>query len=128
MGFSETMKELLDQGLAVSKEMAAKAGEKAQDWGAKGLEASKEFASKAGTKLQELGEKGAIMLEIKQLEGKTKKLISLLGAEVYSLFEQEKPFSAEEPLIDNILKQITALKELLEAKETDLKNVGKKPE
>ena len=128
MGFSETMKELLDQGLAVSKELAAKAGEKAQDWGTKGLAASKDLASKAGTKLQELGEKGSLMLEIKQLEGKTKKLISLLGAEIYSLFEQEKPFSAEDPLIENILSQITTLKEMMEAKETELKNVGKKTE
>ena len=125
MGFSETLKELLDQGLAVSKELASKAGEKAQDWGTKGLEASKEFASKAGAKLQELGEKGALMLEIKQLEGKTKKLISLLGAEIYSLYDQEKPFSAEDPLIENILSQITSLKEILENKETELKNIGK---
>jgi hypothetical protein len=125
MGFSETIKELLDQGLAVSKDLAAKAGEKAQDWGARGLEASKDFASKAGAKLQELGEKGVLMLEIKQLEGKTKKLISLLGAEIYSFYEQEKPFSAEEPLIENILGQITTLKEILEKKEIELKNVGK---
>ena len=125
MGFSETMKELLDQGLVVSKELASKAGEKAQDWGSKGLEASKEFASKAGAKLQELGEKGALMLEIKQLEGKAKKLISLLGAEVYSLFEQGQPFSAEVSEIEKILEQITQLKETLEKKETDLKNVGK---
>ena len=125
MGFSETLKELLDQGLVVSKELATKAGEKAQDWGTKSLEASKELATKAGAKLQELGEKGAIMLEIKQLEGKTKKLISLLGAEAYSLFEQGKPFSAEESEIEKILSQITSMKELLEKKETDLKNVGK---
>jgi hypothetical protein len=128
MGFTETVKELLDQGLAVSKELASKAGEKAQDWGAKGLEASKELASKAGAKLQELGEKGALMLELKQLESKTKKLISLLGAQVYSLHEEEKPFGADEPLIENILSQINALKETMETKETELKNVGKKPD
>ena len=125
MGFSETMKELLDQGMVVSKELASKAGEKAQDWGAKGLEASKELAAKAGAKLQELGEKGALMLEIKQLEGKTKKMVTLLGAEAYSLFEQGQPFSAEVSEIEKILGQITLLKETLEKKETELKNVGK---
>ena len=128
MGFSDTLKELLDQGMAVSKELASKAGEKAQDWGLKGLEVSKDLASKAGAKLQELGEKGALMLEIKQLEGKTKKMISLLGAQAYSLYEEEKPFGVEEPLIENILSQITSLKELLENKEAELKNIGKKPE
>ena len=125
MGFSETIKELLDQGMVVSRDLAGKAGEKAQNWGAKGLEATKGFASKAGAKLQELGEKGALMLEIKSLEIKTRKLVSLLGAEIYSLYEQEKPFSAEDPLIENILSQITSLKELMENKETELKNVGK---
>ena len=121
MGFNDTLKKLLDQGLAVSKDMAAKAGEKAQDWGVKGLEASRGFASKAGAKLQELGEKGALILEIKNLEGQARKLIGLLGAEVYSLFEQGKPFSAEESGIEKILGQITAVKETLEKKETELK-------
>ena len=128
MGFSETLKQLVDQGLVVSKDLAAKAGEKAQDWGTKGLEASKELASKAGAKLQELGEKGALMLEIKSLEGKTKKLVSLLGAQVYGLYEQEKPFTAKTAAVKQILEQINTLKETLEKKEADLKKVGKKAE
>ena len=121
MGFSETLKVLLDQGMSVSKELAAKAGEKAQDWGSKGLRASKDFAAKAGAKLQELGEKGALILEIKQLEGKTKKLIGLLGVAVYNLYEQKKPIGAVEPEIEQILNQITSLKETMENKETELK-------
>jgi len=121
MGFNDTMKKLLDQGLAVSKDLAGKAGGTAQEWGTKGLEASREFASKAGAKLQELGEKGALILEIKNLEGKAKKLIGLLGAEVYSLFEQGKPFTAEESETGKILEQITMVKETLEKKETELK-------
>ena len=58
MSFSEKMKEMLDQGVAASKEFAAKAGAKAQD----------------------LGERGVLMLEIKQLENQTEKLIGRLGA------------------------------------------------
>ena len=125
MGFSETIKELLDQGLAVSKDLAVKAGEKAQDWGTKGLEASMGFASKAGAKLQELGEKGVLMLEIKQLEGQTKKLIGLLGVEHYRLVEQGA-FSADNPEIVQILGQITSIKEILEKKEAELKSIGAK--
>ena len=121
MGFSETLNKLMDQGLQVSKELAVKAGEKAQDWGTKGLEASREFASKAGAKLQELGEKGALLLEIKQLEGQLKKLISLLGAEVYRLHADGKSISADTPEIEKILGQINTLKETLEKKENDLK-------
>ena len=125
MGWSDTLKELFDQGLAVSKDMAIKAGEKAQDLGSKSLEASKDFASKAGAKLQELGEKGVLMLEIKQLEGQAKKLIGFLGAEHYRLFEAGS-FSADAPEIERILTQITSVKETLEKKETELKNVGAK--
>ena len=121
MGFNETLKKLLDQGLVVSRDLAAKAGEKAQDWGTRGLEASRGFASKAGAKLQELGEKSAIILEIKNLESQTKKLISLLGAEVYRLYEQKQPFSAEESEIEKILGQVDIVKETMEKKETELK-------
>jgi hypothetical protein len=128
MGFSETLKELFDQGVEVSKDLASKAGEKAQDWGAKGLEASRGFAAKAGAKLQELGEKGSLMLDIKQLESQTRKLIALLGAEVYRLYEQDKTLNAEDGEIVKILEQLDTLKENLEKKETELKNVGKPQE
>jgi len=146
MGFSDTLKELLDQGMVVSKDLAAKAGEKAQDLGAKGMEASRGFAAKAGAKLQELGEKGVLTLEIKQLEGQIKKLIGLLGAEVYRFMEQggsaandaESPPEAENaanensrgfpPEIRKIYDQITSVKETIERKETELKNIGAKGE
>ena len=120
MGFSETLKKLVDQGMEVSKEAAAKAGEKAQDWGTKGLKASQNFAAKAGAKIQEMGEKSALKLEIKHLEGQTRKLISFLGAAVYSLYEQEKPFSADIPEMDTIFSQINTMKEQLEKKEIEL--------
>ena len=84
MTFSERMRELLEQGAVVSKEFAAKAGEKAQDWGSRGLSASREFAAKAGAKAQELGEIGVLKLEIKQFEAQAQKLIARLGAEAYS--------------------------------------------
>jgi hypothetical protein len=125
MSFSDTLKELLDQGLAVSREMAAKAGEKAQDWGGKGLEASKEFAAKAGAKVQELGEKGVLMLEIKQLEGQAKKLLGLLGVEVYSLFEKGATIASDEPEIQRILGEIASVKEAIDKRETEFKNAGK---
>ena len=121
MGFSETLKELLDQGLATSKEIAAKAGTKAQDLGAKGLKASGEIASKAGAKLQELGEKSALSVEIKTLEGQTKKLISLLGAEVYRLSVEGKTVSNKKPEIKKILDQISSVREAMEQKEAELK-------
>jgi hypothetical protein len=122
MGFSDTLKELLDQGLQVSKELAAKAGEKAQEWGGKGLEASKEFASKAGAKVQELGEKGVLAIEIKHLEGQLKKLMARLGVEVYRAFEKgETALSSEDPQIREMLDEVASVKAAIETREMELK-------
>ncbi|MDR0401984.1 MAG: hypothetical protein LBH35_00175 [Treponema sp.] len=119
MGFSDTLKELVDQGLQVSREAAVKAGEKAQEWGEKGLEASKEFAAKAGAKVQEAGEKGVLMLEIKQLESQAKKLLGRLGVEVYRAFEAGA-FDSGDPKIEAALKEISSVKEVIERKEREL--------
>jgi hypothetical protein len=121
MGFSDTLKDILDQGLAVSRDLASKAGAKAQVWGGKGFEASKDFASKAGAKIQEMGEKGVLMLEIKQLESQAKKLISRLGAEVYSAHVKGVPINAEDPYLKTSLEEIAAVKEIIEKKEAELK-------
>ncbi|MDR2470883.1 MAG: hypothetical protein LBD09_02080 [Treponema sp.] len=126
MGFSDTLRELLDQGLAVSRDLAARAGEKAQDLSVRGLEAAGEFAVKAGAKVQELGEKGVLALEIKQLESQAKKLLGLLGAEAYSLYERGGSWNQDEPGLRNIFDEIAAVRNVLEQKEADLKNRGKK--
>ncbi|MDR2313877.1 MAG: hypothetical protein LBE02_05020 [Spirochaetaceae bacterium] len=121
MGFSDTLKELLDQGLQVSREIAARAGGKAQDWGSRGLEATKDFAVKAGAKVQELGERGVLMLEIKQLEGQTKKLLGRFGVELYKIFENGvSTVSVDEPEIKAMFSEIGALKEALEKREQEL--------
>jgi hypothetical protein len=125
MGFSDTLKELLDQGVQASKELAAKAGEKAQVWGGKGLEASKDFAVKAGAKVQELGEKGVLLLEIKQLESQTKKLIAGLGAEVYKAFESgASSVDLAEGGLNTMLTQISQVREGIEKREAELKAKG----
>jgi hypothetical protein len=84
------MKKLMDQGLAVSKDLAVKAGAKAQDLGEKGYGASKKLAAKAGAKAQEFGERGVLTLEIKQLENQAQKLIGRLGNEAYKAFVERK--------------------------------------
>ena len=102
MAFTERMKELLDQGVAVSKDFAAKAGAKAQD----------------------LGERGVMMFEIRQLEGQAQKLIGRLGAEAYQAFAErgEQTLSAESSPIKAILDEIATARASIEAKETELKN------
>jgi len=101
MTFSERMKGLLDQGMAASKELALKAGAKAQ----------------------ELGEKGILLLEIKQLEGQAQKTIGRLGNEAYKAFVERGQDSVEKsaPEIEALLAEIAKVREALEKKEAELK-------
>jgi capsule polysaccharide export protein KpsE/RkpR len=122
MTFGERMKELLDQGVSVSKDIASKAGEKAQDWGEKGYHASKEFLSKAGSKAQDLGERGVLLMEIRQLESRAQKLIAKLGAETYKIFtDQAAPsVSADTPEIKALLAELASVRAAVEKREAEL--------
>ena len=102
MTFSERMKELLDQGVTASKELALKAGAKAQ----------------------ELGERGILLLEIKQLEGQAQKLMGRLGNEAYKAFAERNQDSLAKnaPEVEAILADIAKVREAIEQKETELRN------
>ena len=102
MAFTDRMRELLDQGVAVSKDFAAKAGAKAQD----------------------LGERGVMMFEIRQLEGQAQKLIGRLGAEAYQAFTErgEQTLSADSAPVKTILDEIATARDAIEHKEAELKN------
>ncbi|MDR0442246.1 MAG: hypothetical protein LBH44_02430 [Treponema sp.] len=102
MSFSDRMKDLLDQGWAVSKEFAAKAGAKAQD----------------------LGERGILMLEIKQLDGQAQKLLGRMGNEAYVAFVERDQSSIDRdtPEIKAILQELAIIRETIEKKEIELKN------
>jgi hypothetical protein len=106
MTFVERMKELLDQGVAVSKDFAIKAGAKAQD----------------------LGERGVMMLEIRQLEGQAQKLIGRLGTEAYQAFTErgEQTLSADSDAVKPILTEIAAARQSIEKKEAELESRKKK--
>jgi len=100
MTFSERMKEMLDQGVAASKELAVKAGAKAQD----------------------LGERGVLIVEIKQLESQAQKLIGRLGAEAYQTFTErgEETLSRDSAAVKALLADIAGIRESIERKEGDL--------
>ena len=101
MTFSERMRELLDQGMA----------------------ASKEFASKAGAKAQNMGERGLLMLEIKQLEGQAQKLLGRLGNVTYQAFTERNQESVERetPEIRLILTELAGVRNSIEQKEIELR-------
>ncbi|MDR1250913.1 MAG: hypothetical protein LBK62_01975 [Treponema sp.] len=102
MTFSERMKELLDQGVA----------------------ASKDFAVKAGAKAQDLGERGVLKLEIKQLEGQAQKLLTRLGNETYRAFvdRDQSTIEREAPEIKALLTEIASVREAIEKKDADIKS------
>ena len=102
MTFSERMKEVLEQGLAASKDLAVKAGAKAQD----------------------LSERGILMWDIKQLEGQAQKLMARLGNEAYIAFTEhdQSTLDREDVEIRTILQEIAMIKDAIENKETELKN------
>jgi hypothetical protein len=96
------MKELLDQGMA----------------------ASKDFAIKAGAKAQNLGEQGILMLEIKHLEGQAQKFLGRLGNEAYKAFAERNQDTLEKstPEIEAILADIAKVRETIDQKETELRS------
>jgi hypothetical protein len=118
------MKKRVDQGLAVSKDLAARAGEKAQELGEKGYEASKKLAAKAGAKAQDLGERGVLTLEIKQLKSQVNKLIVQLGTEADKAFVERKAktLSANTAAVKAILDELEQVRQSIEEKEGELKS------
>jgi hypothetical protein len=101
MTFGERMKELMEQGLA----------------------ASKEFVIKAGAKAQDLGERGILMLEIKQLENQAQKLIARMGNDAYIAFTEkdQSVIEREQAEFKNTLREIAMIRDAIEKKERELR-------
>ena len=100
MTFSERMIELMDQGIA----------------------ATKDFAIKAGAKAQDLGERGVLMVDIKQMEMKAEKLLVRLGNETYLAFAErnQESINRETPEIAVIMGELVKLRDEIEQKEKEL--------
>ncbi len=106
MTFAEKMKDVINKGLAASKDLAGKAGEKAK----------------------ELGTKGMLKLEILQLRSRVEKLTAKLGIEVYAAFTEKKEafVNKDSPAIAKILADIEELRAAIEKKEREFSSVGGK--
>jgi len=102
MTFGERMKDMLEQGWTASKELAAKAGAKAQD----------------------LSERGVLMWDIKQLENQAEKLMLKLGNATYIAFIEHDQSSIDRDSADlkTILDEISVIKDAIDKKESDLKD------
>jgi hypothetical protein len=101
MTFSERMKEALEQGWAVSKEIAAKAGAKAQD----------------------MGERGILMIEIKQMENQAQKTLARMGTVAYIAFTEhnQETLNKDNAEIKGLLEELALIKDAIDRKEAELR-------
>ena len=108
MTFAEKMHAIIDKGVAASRDLANRAGEKAKD----------------------LGAMGVMKLEIHQLESQAEKLIARLGAEVYMTLvdRNQAAVSRDSPLVQGMLKEIEGLRGRIEVKEKEYRSIGGKEE
>ena len=106
MTFAEKMQGIINKGVAATRDLANKAGEKANDLGAMGM----------------------VKLEIMQLESHAEKIIARLGNEVYRALVEKNgaSVSKDTPLISDMLKEIEGLRTRIEAKEKEYHSIGGK--
>ena len=103
MSFWDRMEQVVNQGLESSREILAKAKEKAKD----------------------LGEIGLLRYEITQIERQAEKKLSKLGATVYEKLVLKDQATVSKEAVKELLDDIQELKDRLEKLEKDLKEVGK---
>jgi len=106
MTFSEKMKQVLDQGIAASKTVVAKAASQAQTW----------------------GEMGVLKVEVVQLRFQAEKLTAKLGTEVYAAFaeRQEPSIAADSPKVRDLVGRIADIGRVIEEKESTFRKLGGK--
>ncbi|HTX71335.1 MAG TPA: hypothetical protein VMC79_00780 [Rectinemataceae bacterium] len=106
MTFSEKMNDLMNKGLAASREALAKAGAQAQTW----------------------GEMGVLKVEILQLRSQAEKVSAQLGAAVYTAFVERSigEISAEAPEYKGYLKRLSELNASIAEKESRYRRLGGK--
>ncbi len=102
--------------------------ERMQEMIEKGVAASKDLAQKAGGKARELGAKGQLKVEMLAMQSQAQKLIAKLGHEVYvTLVDKgEQTISKDSPTIRDALQKIESLRDSIEAKQKEFDAIGGK--
>jgi len=104
MTFAEKMNELMNKGLATSREVLSKAGAQAQTW----------------------GEMGKLKIEIIQLRSQAERVAAQLGAAVYTAFVERSAaqISAEEPEFKAHLKRLAEINATIDDREERFHRLG----
>jgi hypothetical protein len=106
MAFSDTMREMVNKGMAASRDIMAKATAQAQAW----------------------GEMGVLKVEVVQLRSQAEKLTAQLGAEAYAAFaERDEPsLAADSPAVKDLIARIGEIGRRIEEKEASFRKLGGK--
>jgi hypothetical protein len=106
MAFSDKLMEMLNSGMAASRDIVAKASAKAATW----------------------GEMGVLKVEVMQYRSQAEKLTAKLGAEAYAAFAERKEasLSADSTLVRELVERITELGRIIDEKEADFHRLGGK--
>jgi hypothetical protein len=105
-----------------------KFSERMQDVINKGIATSKDLLGKAQVKAKELGAMGVLKVEIMQLNSHAEKLIAKLGNEVYMALvdKNQAAVSRDTEPFNGIIKEIEGLREKIEKKEKEFHAIGGK--
>ncbi len=97
--------------------------ERIQDTLNKGLDSSREMFAKAREKAVDLGDKGVLKFEILQLENQAEKLVGKLGAVVYKALteSEDRAVTQDTPEVKELLDEIQEVKRRVAEKEVLLK-------
>ncbi len=89
-----------------------------------GMEGSRDFLEKAREKMNEFGETSVLRLEIRQLEGQAKQLLTKLGSQTYELLivEGKASVTAKTAEMKDLFADLDKVKKSIAEKEGLLQN------
>jgi len=102
MGIWDKMEQLIGQGIHTSREVLARAKDKAQ----------------------ELGEIGLLKYEISQLEKQAQKLFGSLGLTVFDKLAVKGQATVSREAVKELVAELEEVRKKIEQKESDLKALG----
>ena len=106
MAFSDKMLDMVNKGMAASRDIVSKASSQAHTW----------------------GEMGVLKVEVIQLRAQAEQLTAQLGAEVYAAFAErkEQTISTDTPALRETIGRISDIDRLIEQKEAAFLKLGGK--
>jgi hypothetical protein len=106
MAFSDQLRDMVNKGMAASRDIVSKATAQAQTW----------------------GEMGVLKVEVVQLRSQAEKLTAQLGAEAYAAFAERKEpsLSADASAVRDLLGRIGDIQRKIEEKEAAFRKLGGK--